>query len=346
MANLFDFKKRLGSGYFGEVWLVVDTGLNTECALKCVPPAKVINQANLFQEAQILKAAEHANIVQVKETGTLNDGRVYIAMEYLSRGSLEDEASGAYIHISRAKKIMVDVLRGLEYAHSKGIVHRDIKPANILIGNALEGKLSDFGLALPNISSLDLSSIKQQYQYWMHLAPEVDQFENYTHLSDIYACGITLYRLVNGDNILPQLPFMEMREKTRKGTFPDRKRYREFIPRSLKLVINRALNLNLNKRYQSAEKMRHALEQVGVYANWNEETLSNGKRWRTSINHVCHEVRRVRQQGNRWKIEARKGKSKYNLRRIRRLCFENLNKKDAERLTKCVLQDFVTGNEA
>ena len=97
MTVSFDFKKRLGSGYFGEVWHAIDTGLNAECALKCIPKDKVINQANFFQEAQVLKTAEHANIVSVKDTGELTDGRIYVAMEYLRKGSLEDEASGGCI---------------------------------------------------------------------------------------------------------------------------------------------------------------------------------------------------------------------------------------------------------
>lgn len=157
MAVSFDFKRRLGSGYFGEVWQAVDTGLGCEVALKCIPPDKIINQGNFFQEAQVLKASEHANIVQVYDTGTLSDGRIYVSMEYLAKGSLEDEARGAPIALSRAKRLMVDVLRGLGHAHDQGIVHRDVKPANILIGDAGQGKLSDFGLALPDISTTTLS---------------------------------------------------------------------------------------------------------------------------------------------------------------------------------------------
>jgi serine/threonine protein kinase len=81
MAVSFDFKKRLGSGYFGEVWLAIDVGLNASCALKCISPDKIINKDNFFQEAQVLKMAEHPNIVQVKETGRLDDGRIYVAMD-------------------------------------------------------------------------------------------------------------------------------------------------------------------------------------------------------------------------------------------------------------------------
>ncbi|MBK7653191.1 MAG: protein kinase [Flammeovirgaceae bacterium] len=98
------------------------------------------------------------------------------------------------------------------------MVHRDIKPANILIGDAKEGKLSDFGLALPNIDKLDTSTIKQ-YQYFLHLAPEVQRVGDYTTLSDIYSCGVTLYRLVNGDSRLPSLPVSDLRELSRRGKF-------------------------------------------------------------------------------------------------------------------------------
>lgn len=110
MAVSFDFRRRLGSGYFGEVWHAIDVGLGCEVALKCIPPDKLINEKNFYQEAQVLKASEHPNIVRVNETGKLNDGRIYVSMEYLPNGSLEDEAQGAFVALSRAKRVMIDVL--------------------------------------------------------------------------------------------------------------------------------------------------------------------------------------------------------------------------------------------
>ncbi|HLA95300.1 MAG TPA: serine/threonine-protein kinase, partial [Pyrinomonadaceae bacterium] len=195
MSVSFDYKQRLGEGHFGEVWLVIETGLDLLCAVKHIPPEKVINQGNFFHEAQMLKKAEHPNIIKVYDTGVLSDGRIYVSMEYLPKGSLEDETKGGFVKLSRAKEVMIDVLRGLEHAHLKEIVHRDIKPANILIGKHGEGVLSDFGLALPDIKTINLASLKT-YQYLLHLAPEVNDFHEQTVLSDIYACGITLYRLV------------------------------------------------------------------------------------------------------------------------------------------------------
>lgn len=340
----FEFHKRLGSGHFGEVWLVTDKGLNCDFALKCIPPESVINPTNFFQEAQVIKAAEHANIIDVTEAGLLDDRRIYVKMEYLANGSLEDEAKGAYVAITRAKKVMIDVLRGLEHAHNKDIIHRDIKPANILIGNAKEGKLSDFGLALPDISKFDTSSIKQ-YQYFLHLAPEVKKISDYTKLSDIYSCGVTLYRLVNGDSYLPSLSFEELRKQTRAGKFPDRTSYRDFIPLQLRKVINKALSVNPSDRFQSAEKMRHALEQVSLKINWTENVISNGYRWRTSHGNTVIQLLTTKSSDDLYSIELKKGPTKESLRKVNRLCSSSLTKKEADKRTKKILQDFVTGNE-
>jgi eukaryotic-like serine/threonine-protein kinase len=94
---------------------------------------RLINPTNFFQEAQVLKIAEHPNVVHVEETGFFADGRVYVAMEYLKRGSLEHEAAESYVPLTRVKKLIADVLRGLDHAHHKSILHQDVKPANILV---------------------------------------------------------------------------------------------------------------------------------------------------------------------------------------------------------------------
>lgn len=342
MAVSFDFKRRLGSGHFGEVWHAIDTGLDCEVALKCIPPNKIINQGNFFQEAQILKASEHPNIVRVNDTGLLNDGRIYVSMEYLPKGSLEDEAQGAPIALSRSKRLMVDVLRGLGYAHERGIVHRDVKPANILIGNAGEGKLSDFGLALPEMKNLNVSQLKQ-YQYVLHLAPEVRRVQDYTCLSDIYACGVTLYRLVNGDSNLPQITPEQAHILARRGEFPPRKAYRDYIPQSLKRMINKALNIDPAKRYHSADEMRHALEHQVLHVDWTESLSPSRSVWHgVDASSKHYEIVKVQQANHKWTVETRRGSSRSSLRLIGKLSFPNMRKQDADKKARRILQDFVT----
>ena len=343
MAVSFDFKRRLGSGHFGEVWQAIDTGMDCEIALKCIPKNKIINQANFFQEAQVLKASEHPNIVYVNETGMLSDVRIYVSMEYLPNGSLEDEAQGAPVSLPRAKRLMIDVLRGLGHSHEQGIVHRDIKPANILIGNADEGKLSDFGLALPDIQTLDVSQLKH-YNYVLHLAPEVRSLGDYTLLSDIYACGVTLYRMVNGDSNLPQLTPAEAQRLARLGKFPPRNQYRDFVPRGLKVLINRALNVDPAGRYQSADEMRHAIEGQVLEVGWAESVAPNKASWKgvdSTDRHI--EVTKSQQANLKWSVVTRRGSSQTRLRKIGALCFSDMRKQDVDKKARRILQDFVLG---
>lgn len=342
MAYIFDFQERLGAGHFGEVWLAIDPSLDTTRAVKIIPQEKLVNPNNFFYEAQILKSVEHANIVKVEEAGILSDGRVYVAMEYLPKGSLEDETRGAYVDLTRAKRIMIDVLRGLEHAHEKGILHRDIKPGNILIGEIGEGKLSDFGLAMPvdiNPKTLGI----REYNYLLHKAPELFANNPYTFSSDIYACGVTMYRLVNGDSYLQPDPIITIVNRIKDENFPDRSRYREFIPRSLKLIINKAMRPSPTERYQSAREMRRALENINLCMNWKERLLPNGLKWICSWDNICYEVTRERNQDQKWQVTVRKGKSKESLRRISDLCISNTTMKNAESHTRRVLQDFVIG---
>ena len=88
MAVRFDLKRRLGKGYFGEVWHANEVGLNQNCALKLVPHNKIIDQANYFQEAQCLKQVEHPNVVRILDTGNFDSNKIYLLMEYLENGSL------------------------------------------------------------------------------------------------------------------------------------------------------------------------------------------------------------------------------------------------------------------
>lgn len=342
----FDFKKRLGVGNFGEVWLVHDVTLNLEYALKCIPKNKVNNQANFFQEAQLLQQAQHSNIVEVREAGILVDGRVYVAMEYCPKGSLEDEASGGYVPLTRAKKLMIDILRGLEFAHSKDIIHRDIKPGNILIGPTLEGKLSDFGLALSRREKIAGSFLKD-YLYGLHLAPEIIAGEEYTKLTDIYACGITLYRLVNGDtyiNYIKQESQDEIIQKIQKGNFPDRESYRWFIPRKVRSIINKAISIDPSRRYATAIEMRRALEQLELEINWNERRIPHGMKWtgnkfKTPFTYSVT----LSGSGRSWSISLEKGKSKHSLRHVSQFCQTDLSRGQSERFVKKMLQGVVDG---
>ena len=342
MAAKFDLQVRLGAGHFGEVWRAVDTSLNVERALKLIAPSKVLDPNNFFHEAQMLKAAEHPNVVRVEGAGLYPDGRIYVAMEYLPKRSLEDEATGSYIGLRRARKLMIDVLRGLEHAHTRLILHRDIKPANIMIGSQSEGKLSDFGLAIPAGLNLKALGVKE-YGYVLHTAPEVFEGQPHSVASDIYACGVTLYRIVNGDTFFVAPSPLELREDVCDGTFPNREKYRDFIPLSLRRVANKAMAVNPAERYSSAAEMRRALERITIEKDWSEKALQNGTQWICGWDKKCYEVQLLKEANGKHEVTVRKGASRQALRRVNALCKSGLREDEARRCARRILMDFVLG---
>jgi serine/threonine protein kinase len=342
MAASFERLERLGSGYFGEVWLARDTGLDALRALKLIPKDRLINPTNFFHEAQVLKLAEHPNVVRVEETGTMADGSIYVAMEYLKSGSLEDEAKGSYIPLTRVKRLVGDVLRGLDHAHHKGILHRDIKPANILVGHAGDGKLSDFGLAVP--LGIDPAKLGiKDYKYVLHLAPEVAAGHPNSVAADIYACGVTMYRLVNGDSFIAVPPGADISDLAAAGKFPDRSHYREFVPKPWRTLINRAMNIDPSVRPGTAEELRHALEGMKACMSWYERILTNGVRWTSA--HDCRICELTRRQigTDEWLVELKKGRSKSALRRVGPMCSTVQTEALARRASGRILQDYVLG---
>lgn len=227
----------------------------------------------------------------------------------------------------------------------KNIVHRDIKPANILIGSAKEGILSDFGLALPDLSNLKAAYLKK-YQYILHLAPEVNNPMDYTYLSDIYACGATLYRLVNGDNYMPSISPSEAHILSKTGDFPSRTKYRDYVPTSMRKLINKALNIDPGNRFQSAEEMRNALEQQLFVVDWEEAKLRRGILWKgIDKSENSYKVKMIHSTNdiNSWDIETTKGKKGKNLRKVSKYCEAGLTKRNAQIKSKKILQKFVTG---
>ncbi len=312
--------KRLGEGFFGEVWLAYSRPLAANVALKIIRPDSIYNRRNFFAEAQTLHLLTHPNIVQVKDAGKFENGSIYIAMEYLEKGSVHDKAQGMPLKISLARDIICDVLRGLEYAHvNNKIIHHDIKPANILYGDDGKAKLSDFGLAT-RIDDKKFTSPAGMY-YLTHCAPEIVQGRSATVSSDIYAVGVTLYRLINGDDYLPSYPTKaDIKQAIKMGEYPPREKWRLYVSRDLRYVINKALSINPEERYKTASDLRHALEQVDIVCDWTEKYANNYCEWQTKINGTNISIRLSQETNGTFSVTTRKGKSSPTMRNVTRFC--------------------------
>lgn len=196
--------RRLGRGGSGEVWLATQVSLDREVALKLLLPnlaADAVFVQRFQDEARAAAALGHPNVVTVYDVGEGN-GQHFLSMEYMARGCLEQHlASHGPLPWREVLEALRDASRGLEYAESRGIVHRDIKPANLMRGEDGTVRIADLGLAAAAGEAVDLGAEggKRRIQGTPHfLAPEIIRGGPPERRSDLYALGVTAYRLLSG----------------------------------------------------------------------------------------------------------------------------------------------------
>jgi eukaryotic-like serine/threonine-protein kinase len=268
----------LGSGYFGEVWLEEDTGLNRRCAAKYLNPARLPTGV-AFAEAQLMLDAEHGNVVRVYSADD-EAGIPVIRMEYLPDGSVADRYRGEPAPVADALHIVEEACRGVEALHSREVLHRDLKPANLLIAEGNRIKVSDFGLACEATNAAGAPP----WGYTEHLPPEavtggggID-----TAVGDVYALGVTLYRLLNGDAMMRALaaPTTDVPALIAAGKYPDRAKWQLHIHDQLRRVARKAMHVDPSRRYSSASDLRHALEGIRPVMSWVPVTVAGpGMAW-------------------------------------------------------------------
>lgn len=256
--------ERIGHGYFGEVFLERDDGLGRLCAAKYVLPAN----GSRYQEAQAMLAVSHDNVVQIYSADDDHvRGGIVIRMEYHRHGSLSDVYGGRPGATDSVIRHIEQACRGLRHLHTEGILHRDIKPANLLLSDNDVVKLSDFGLSKP----VDAVPAGPPIGYIAHLPPEAltGSGEIVDEAGDVFAMGVTLYRLLEGDALLTGMRSdgIDIRREIVAGKFPPN-RFSPHIHDRLRRVVRKATHADPARRYASATEMRHALEAARPVVSW------------------------------------------------------------------------------
>ncbi len=199
--NRYDIVRPLGSGGMGEVYLARDRTLGRDVALKVLRSQYASDReaAERFKrEATSAAGLSHPNIVQVYDRGETPDGTCYIAMEYVSGGTLKERLDErGPMEPQRALAVAGQVAEALWAAHERGVIHRDIKPQNILITDMGHLKVTDFGIARA-ASAATISATNAVFGTAGYLSPEQALGEPSTPRSDLYSLGIVLYELLTG----------------------------------------------------------------------------------------------------------------------------------------------------
>jgi serine/threonine protein kinase len=139
----------IGAGGMGAVYKAYDNKLQRVVAIKLLPPEYVSQQdrrRRFFQEARAASALNHPHILTIYEVGE-DDGRPYIAMEYVEGETLRQKIKASGLQLRETLDIAIQIATGLARAHELGIIHRDLKPENLMLSRDGYAKILDFGLA-------------------------------------------------------------------------------------------------------------------------------------------------------------------------------------------------------
>jgi serine/threonine protein kinase/Flp pilus assembly protein TadD len=270
---------KLGSGGMGVVYRAEDIRLNRSVALKFLPEELSQDPQMLKRferEAKAASALNHPNICTIYDIGEANE-RAFIVMECLEGSSLKERICGHPMEAATVLDLAVQIADGLEAAYSEGIIHRDIKPGNIFITKRGHAKILDFGLAkrqpkretAENSGATNEHTIEDQLTRsgvamgtFPYMSPEQTRGKDLDARSDLFSFGIVLYEMATGtlpfrgdsavaitEAILNRVPVSAI------SLNPD-------IPAKLNDIINRALEKDVNLRYQNAADMRAELQRL------------------------------------------------------------------------------------
>ena len=190
---------RLGAGGMADVFLAEDQQLGRKVALKLLHRRFAADPdfvERFRREAQAAAGLQHPNVVSVYDRGEY-DGTYYIAMEYLPGRTLKQLIrEEAPLDPIRAIDITIQILKAARFAHRRGIIHRDLKPHNVIVDDADDAKVTDFGIARAGASDMtETGSIMGTAQY---LSPEQAQGHSVSASSDLYSVGVVLYEMLTG----------------------------------------------------------------------------------------------------------------------------------------------------
>ncbi len=253
--------EQVGRGGVAIVFKALDLTDGKTVAIKILAPQLAVAenfQQRFRREAKVLRELNHPNIVPVLDFGEAN-GMVYLVMPFMEVGTLTDRMMSGTLRVQEAARILEQVASALQYAHEAGIIHRDVKPGNILLDEAGNAWLSDFGFARINDASLSLTG-SALIGTPAYISPEQINSAEVTHLSDQYSLAVILYQLSTG-----QLPYdadtpLAIVIKHATEPLPRPRAVNPNLPDSIEAVLIKALAKDPSHRYTSIAEFNQAFQ--------------------------------------------------------------------------------------
>lgn len=257
-------RSHVGSGGMSRVFLADDLVMHREVAIKMLREEYVKDEAavrRFVHEAKAVSMLSHPNVVSVYDVAMVSKDK-YIVLEFAEGITLKEYLrEKGPLSAAEAIHISVQILSGLEHAHSKGIIHRDIKPQNIIIAPDGSIKVTDFGIAkLPNVETITMAD--KAIGSVHYISPEQASGKPVDHRSDLYSLGIILYEM-----ICNRLPFeadtavaVACKQISESAIPPSA--FMKNVPRGLEQILMKAMSKRPDDRFDNAVQMLSCLKRL------------------------------------------------------------------------------------
>jgi len=273
----FQILQKIGSGGMGAVYKALQPDMNRMVGVKILHP-KLANRKDLVsrfrREARAMSQLSHPNTTKVFMFGELDDGSLYIIMEFLDGKNLNQTVRGeGPFPVERALPVLIAVCGALDEAHKAGIIHRDLKPENIFLvqGSGLKdyAKVLDFGLAKVGERQMRPGSVILTQEGMVFgtpefMSPEQAQGKALTPASDIYSLAVILYEVLTGKlpyDAKSAMDYIQLHVTGKHVPLSQRVPGRVFPP-LLDQIMDRALAKRAEDRYSSAADFAAAMQYV------------------------------------------------------------------------------------
>jgi DNA-binding SARP family transcriptional activator/energy-coupling factor transporter ATP-binding protein EcfA2 len=259
-----ELKEKIGEGTYGAVHRAVQPAVRREVAVKVIR-RKYADDPEFIRrfeaEAQVIARLEHPYIVPLYDYWREPDG-AYLVMRLLRGGSLLASLESGPWDLEPAVKMVDQITSALAVAHRQGVIHRDIKPANILLDEAGNAYLSDFGIAKQMVGDLQLTAAGAIMGTPDYISPEQLRDEAVGPPSDVYSLGAVLYETLTGERPFPDVPVAMLILKQLEEPIPPVSASRPDLPRQIDAVLQRATAKQPADRYDNALAMAEAFRRA------------------------------------------------------------------------------------
>jgi serine/threonine protein kinase len=283
----YEILEVIGHGGMGVVYKARQIGLNRIVALKTILAGAIASpqsRARFQTEAEAVAHLGHPNIVQIFEIGE-QDGCPFLAMEYVSGGSLAEQLDGTPVAPRQAAQLVMALARAVQHAHERGIVHRDLKPANVLLLADGTPKIADFGLAKRSDSDVVHTQTGAILGSPSYMSPEqaAGTLDKIGPSTDVYALGVILYELLTGRPPFKAASLLETIEQVREHDPAAIRSLQPKTPRDLEIICLKCLEKQPSRRYESAAALA---QDLNAFLNGDSITAHSA----TLLDHVARTI--------------------------------------------------------